>query len=136
MHHGTSPTPSSSVGPDCLPVRKRVRSLQNTRRHVASHLRIKNIKRCKRRKSMDLPIVLAVSTLWIPRKRPIQKEVAAHFLLSIEKAFYKIIRTSILADDAPEQTTPILCRCRCIYRAHPRFIGYHDIPLYMFIRII
>src|SRR5205807_2171627 len=86
MHHGTSPTPSSSVGPDCLPVRKCVRSLPNTRQHVASHLRIKNIKRCKLRKSMGLPIVLAVSTLWIPTKRPIQKEVAAYFLLSIDNA--------------------------------------------------
>jgi len=68
----------------------RLPTVEETREFIAeyeaSHLRIKNIKLCKLRKSMGLPIVLGVSTLWIPMKRPIQKEVAAHFLLIIDRS--------------------------------------------------
>src|SRR5438105_11237920 len=66
-----------------------------------------------------MPLLLKLNEIWliiaifagIHRKRPIQKEVAAHFLLTIEKSFYKIIKRTILAHDATEQTTPILCWC-------------------------
>jgi len=65
LHLATSPTPSFLVTPGFLQMRKRRRSLPNTKPHVASRLHLKNCRRWKLLESMDSPTVLVVSTLYI-----------------------------------------------------------------------
>jgi len=59
-----------------------MRSWLSMKPHVSDHLRGKNIRRSKPQKSMGLPMVRGVSTLYIHMTQSIQKEVAAHLWLS------------------------------------------------------